>query len=182
MIVSKLHQISYNKYSFVLYTLHMMMRDWNKYNENCFRKSGLMCWDEDPVGENHDMGGRTDVYWVCAHRLWTYISVKALRGEVVRFIIHSQSKEEGGEESDDEPERIPVGKRQACESYVILRRRSEENEATDSSTDCYIVLKMVVMKSSIFRDFTPSSPLKFNRLGGTCRLHLRGRRINQARN
>jgi hypothetical protein len=42
---------------------------------------------------------------------------------------------------------------------------------------------VVVMKSSIFWDITPYSPLKVNRrLGGTCRLHLQGRRINQARN
>jgi hypothetical protein len=39
------------------------------------------------------------------------------------------------------------------------------------------------MKNSIFRDITPCSPLKVNRrFGGTCRLHLHGRRINQERN
>jgi hypothetical protein len=39
------------------------------------------------------------------------------------------------------------------------------------------------MKSSIFSDITPRSPLKFNgRFGGTCHLQLQGRRIRQARN
>jgi hypothetical protein len=42
----------------------------------------------------------------------------------------------------------------------------------------------LISKTSLFRDITPySSPLKANRLsGGTCRLHLQGRRISQARN
>jgi hypothetical protein len=39
------------------------------------------------------------------------------------------------------------------------------------------------VKSIIFWDMTPWSPLSFNRhFGGTCRLHLQDRRINQARN
>jgi hypothetical protein len=39
------------------------------------------------------------------------------------------------------------------------------------------------MKSSIFWDITPCIPLKVNRhFGGTCHLHLQGRRKNQARN
>jgi hypothetical protein len=39
------------------------------------------------------------------------------------------------------------------------------------------------MKSSIFWDITPYSPLKVNqRFGGTCRLHLQDRRISLARN
>jgi hypothetical protein len=38
-------------------------------------------------------------------------------------------------------------------------------------------------KSSIFWDITPCSPLKVNRrFGGTCRLHLQGRRISKERN
>jgi hypothetical protein len=37
------------------------------------------------------------------------------------------------------------------------------------------VLTGVVMKSTIFWDITPCSPLKVNRrFGGTCRLHLQG--------
>jgi hypothetical protein len=45
------------------------------------------------------------------------------------------------------------------------------------------VLTPVVMKSSIFWDTTPHSPLKVNRLfGGTSLLHLQGRKICQARN
>jgi hypothetical protein len=36
------------------------------------------------------------------------------------------------------------------------------------------------IKSSIFWDITPCSPLKLNqRFGGTCCLHLHGRRISQ---
>jgi hypothetical protein len=39
------------------------------------------------------------------------------------------------------------------------------------------------MKSTIFWDITPCSPLKVKlRFGGTYRLHLHGRRISQARN
>jgi hypothetical protein len=41
----------------------------------------------------------------------------------------------------------------------------------------------VVIRSSIFWDVTQCSPLKVNRrVGRTCRLHLQGRRISQARN
>jgi hypothetical protein len=43
------------------------------------------------------------------------------------------------------------------------------------------VLTVVVMKSVILWDVTPCSLSKFNqRFGGTCCLHLQGRRINQA--
>jgi hypothetical protein len=42
------------------------------------------------------------------------------------------------------------------------------------------VLTAVVMSNSIFWDITPCSPLKDNRrLGGTCHIHLRWRRISQ---
>jgi hypothetical protein len=45
------------------------------------------------------------------------------------------------------------------------------------------VLTAVVMKSIIFCDITPCSPLKVNRrFGGTYRLHLQGRKISRARN
>jgi hypothetical protein len=45
------------------------------------------------------------------------------------------------------------------------------------------VLTAVVMNSLIFWDITPCSPLKVNWcFGRTCRLHLQGRRISQARN
>jgi hypothetical protein len=44
------------------------------------------------------------------------------------------------------------------------------------------VLTTVVLKSSIFWDIMPCSPLKIKqRFGGTCCLHLQGRRISQAR-
>jgi hypothetical protein len=39
------------------------------------------------------------------------------------------------------------------------------------------------MKSSVFLDITPCSPLKYNRrFGKTCRFHLQSWRVNQARN
>jgi hypothetical protein len=45
------------------------------------------------------------------------------------------------------------------------------------------VLTAVIMKSSIFWDITLCSPLKDNRcFGGTCRLHLQGRRKSHERN
>jgi hypothetical protein len=45
------------------------------------------------------------------------------------------------------------------------------------------VLTAVVMKSSLFWDITPCCPLEVNRrFRGTCRLHLQGLRIIQARN
>jgi hypothetical protein len=45
------------------------------------------------------------------------------------------------------------------------------------------VLTAVVIRSSIFWDIRPYSPLKVNRrFGGTCRLHFQGRKISQARN
>jgi hypothetical protein len=44
------------------------------------------------------------------------------------------------------------------------------------------VLTAVVMKSTVFWDITPCSPLKVNRhFGGAYRLHLKGRTISQAR-
>jgi hypothetical protein len=44
------------------------------------------------------------------------------------------------------------------------------------------VLTPMVMKSSIFFDITPCSQLKVNRrFGRTCRPHLQGRRMSQAR-
>jgi hypothetical protein len=47
----------------------------------------------------------------------------------------------------------------------------------------FVILTVVVMESSIVWDITPCSPVKVNRrFGETCRLHLQGRRINQARN
>jgi hypothetical protein len=61
-----------------------------------------------------------------------------------------------------------------------------------SSTPCsqtssvyvgFEVLTAVVMKSTIFWDMTPCSPVNFNRrFGGTNPHHLQGRRISRARN
>jgi hypothetical protein len=45
------------------------------------------------------------------------------------------------------------------------------------------VLRAAVVNSFIFWNITPCSPLKIKpSFGGTCRLYLQGRRINQARN
>jgi hypothetical protein len=45
------------------------------------------------------------------------------------------------------------------------------------------VLTAMIMKSAIFWDITPCSPLKLNRrFGGKFRLHLQGRRISRVRN
>jgi hypothetical protein len=45
------------------------------------------------------------------------------------------------------------------------------------------VITAVVMKSSVFWDIPPCSPLKVDRrFGGTYRLYHQGRRMNQARN
>jgi hypothetical protein len=45
------------------------------------------------------------------------------------------------------------------------------------------VLAVMVMKSSVFWDITMCSLSKVNpRVGGTCHIHLQGRRISQARN
>jgi hypothetical protein len=50
----------------------------------------------------------------------------------------------------------------------------------DSSVG-FEVLTAVVMKSSVFLNTTPSSPLKVNkRFGGTHRLHLQDLRVSQA--
>jgi hypothetical protein len=56
----------------------------------------------------------------------------------------------------------------------------------DSTPRSYLVIGFevlipVVLKRSIFWNITPCSPLKVNRcFGGTCLLHLQGRRLNEA--
>jgi hypothetical protein len=53
----------------------------------------------------------------------------------------------------------------------------------ESRNVVFEVLTTVVMKSSVFLDMTPCSPLKVNwRSEGTYHLHLQGQRISQARN
>jgi hypothetical protein len=47
----------------------------------------------------------------------------------------------------------------------------------------FFFLQTSMLKSSVFWDTTPCSPLKLNRrFGGICCLHLQGRRISPARN
>jgi hypothetical protein len=61
------------------------------------------------------------------------------------------------------------------EVYACISGRQN---AIDSGSE---VLSAVVMKSSVFWDTTPSSPLNVNRcFGGTNRLHLQDRRISQS--
>jgi hypothetical protein len=82
--------------------------------------------------------------------------------------------------------------------YYRIIRQNSQTKGTKRKYTCFIcevtegiytkyagfeVLTAVVMKSTIFRDITPWSPSKVNRrFKGTCRLHLQGRRISQARN
>jgi hypothetical protein len=59
--------------------------------------------------------------------------------------------------------------------------RTAANIHTSSVYDLKF-LTAVAMKSSNFWDITLFSPVKVKRFGGTCRLHLQVRRINQKRN
>jgi hypothetical protein len=62
-----------------------------------------------------------------------------------------------------------------CLKEKLQTVRIEENTLTD--------ITAMVMSRSVFRNITPCSSLKVNgHFGGTCRFHLQGRRINQARN
>jgi hypothetical protein len=57
------------------------------------------------------------------------------------------------------------------------------SSSSSSVLSGYEVLTAVIMDSTIFWDITPFSSMNVNRsFGGTCRLHLEGRKINQARN
>jgi hypothetical protein len=56
-------------------------------------------------------------------------------------------------------------------------RTKQKNAVIDKDYGGFEVFIAVVMKSIIFWDMTPCSPLSFNRrFGGTYRLHLQGRR------
>jgi hypothetical protein len=73
------------------------------------------------------------------------------------------------------------------EGYILtgIRRAQEKSYIMKFvgrlSLTCLVWLGLV-LKSSIFWDITPCSPLKENgRFGGIHRLHLQGRRMNQAR-
>jgi hypothetical protein len=68
--------------------------------------------------------------------------------------------------------------------FVIFTKRSVMPIIWEKSVYLrFEVLTAMVMKRFVFWDITPCSPLKVNRrFGGTCRIHLQGRRINQARN
>jgi hypothetical protein len=56
-----------------------------------------------------------------------------------------------------------------------LQLNSQETISYDISLVGFQILTAVFMKSSIFWDITPCTPLKVNRrFGGTYRLHLQG--------
>jgi hypothetical protein len=55
--------------------------------------------------------------------------------------------------------------------------------SSDNSIHKTVTRHKTFLKSTIFWDITPCSPLKINRhFGGTYRLHLHGRSISRARN
>jgi dolichol kinase len=85
---------------------------------------------------------------------------------------------------------ITIGKGRGCVplAFPMLCNILHVTSCTFKFRSCpyfvgFEVLTAVVMKSAIFWDITPCSPLKVNRrFGGTCLLHLQGRRISRARN
>jgi hypothetical protein len=66
--------------------------------------------------------------------------------------------------------------------YTVLTIVTADKTSTARKYVRFEVLTAVVMKISIFWDITSTSPFKVNRyFGGTCRLHLQGRRISQVK-
>jgi hypothetical protein len=71
---------------------------------------------------------------------------------------------------------------QCVHLYACSNSKTAGRIFIKTDTEDFEVLTAVVMKSSTFRDITPCSPVIVNRrFGGTCCLHLQGRRISQAR-
>jgi hypothetical protein len=69
------------------------------------------------------------------------------------------------------------------ETSVDIRQTTRRYIPEDSTLQLKVqVLTAVVMKSTIFWDITPSSPLKVNRFGRTYCLHLQGWRNNFSKN
>jgi hypothetical protein len=71
----------------------------------------------------------------------------------------------------------------ALNAMIMMRTycAKKKTEQNFNLAAVFEVLTAVVMKSSTFWYITPFSPLEVNRhFGGTFRLHLQGRRINQA--
>jgi hypothetical protein len=67
--------------------------------------------------------------------------------------------------------------------YVQLKFSSETCSQTPLICVGAEVLTVVIMKSSIFWDRTPCSPLKVNRrFAGPCRFQIQGSRVSLARN
>jgi hypothetical protein len=71
-----------------------------------------------------------------------------------------------------------------CVKKIVLNASKKRRKRKQSVGFVgFQVLTAVVMKSTMFRNITPCSPLEVNRrFGRTYRLHLQGRRISQARN
>jgi hypothetical protein len=74
-------------------------------------------------------------------------------------------------------------KRKCISIHQTLRHCSSIEAGNKWRNVGFEVLRAVVMKSTIFWDITPCSPLKLKqRFGGTYRLYHQGRRISRARN
>jgi hypothetical protein len=80
---------------------------------------------------------------------------------------------------------VPSVRYTSSGSILLLRNDNQDWALPDIATiTCRInTANCSLQKSYTFWDITPRSPMKVNRrFGGTCRLHLNGRRISQARN
>jgi hypothetical protein len=105
-----------------------------------------------------------------------YTELSSLCGCVLTQINHTADGNGQGEEVE--------GKTQYARKRVQNIKDLRKGKTKRSNQHVgFMVLTDVVMKSFVFWDITPRSPLKVYRgFGGICRLHLQGRRIRQARN
>jgi hypothetical protein len=106
----------------VLDALHKMMNLWDKVSatciNNCFKKLSSMCCDS--VKKDHDTEHVEKPDDACEQEFYDWVDIDCdlqdstvlTDEEIARRIINQSKEEEGEEESKDEPERIPVSKRQ----------------------------------------------------------------------
>jgi hypothetical protein len=103
--------------------LHMMMNTWDKFSatciNNCFKKLSSMCYYSVQEDHDNDHVGKPDMCeqkfndWVntdCDLQVSTVLTDE----EIAQCVINQSKEEEGEEENNDEPEIIPVSKRQTC--------------------------------------------------------------------
>jgi hypothetical protein len=67
----------------------------------------------------------------------------------------------------------------------MKRKRLKKKNKTETNLGDieFVVLTVVTVKSSVFYDITPFSPVEVHRrFGGKYRKHLQGRKVNQSRN